>query len=68
MIVFCLFLLFVLLFVFVFLVDLFLWLSLLCPFLATMSFDGYFLVRCLLSAFPVFSFFFFFFSPKLSPF
>ena len=52
MVAFCLFLLFVLLFMFVFLNDLFLFLSLLCPFLATMSFAGYFLVRFLLSVFP----------------
>ena len=58
MIAYCLFLLFVLLFMFV--VDLFLCMSLLCPSLATMSSDGYFLVRCLLSAFPAFPFFFFF--------
>ena len=46
------FLLFVLLFVFVFLVDIHLYIvSLLCPFLATMSLAGNFLVRFLLSAF-----------------
>ena len=54
MVTFCLFLLSVLLFVFLFLVDLFYFLSLLCPFLATMSFAGYFLVRCILSVFPTF--------------
>ena len=58
-------LLLVLLFVFLFLVDLFLFifiLSLLCPFLPTMSFfAGYFLlVRCLLSAFLRFHFLVFF--------
>ena len=59
------FLLFVLLFVFVFVVHvgLFLFLSFLCTFLATMPFAGNFLVRCcLLSAFPAFSFLSFFFS------
>ena len=52
-----LFLLFVLLFVFVFvfLVDTYLYiLSLLCPFLTTMSFAGNFLARFLLSAFLAF--------------
>ena len=56
MVVFCLFVLFVvcsLLF--------FICLSRLCPFLATMSFDGYFLVRFFLSAFPAF------FSPTVFP-
>ena len=53
MIAFCLFLLFVLLFVFLFLdVVGFFW-SCVCPFLATMSFAGYLLVRYLLSAFSV---------------
>ena len=53
MVTFCLFLMFVLLFVFLFRVFFFL-LSFLCPFLATMSFAGDFLVRCLLSVFPAF--------------
>ena len=52
MVAFRLFLLFVLLSVCVFLVDIHLYiLSLLCPFLATMSLAGNFLVRFLLSAF-----------------
>ena len=51
---FCLFLLFLLLFAFFFLLSIFYFIFLLCPFLATMSFAGYFLVRFLLSAFPVF--------------
>ena len=54
MVAFCLFLLFVLLYVFVFLVDLFLFLSLPRLFTVTMSLAGYFLVRFLLSAFPSF--------------
>ena len=45
---------------------LFVLLSLLYPFLATMSFAGYFIVRCLVSAFPAF-FFILFFSSKLFP-
>ena len=50
-----LFILFVLLFVFVFLVGIHLYiLPLMCPFLATMSFAGNFLVRFLLFAFPAF--------------
>ena len=68
MVAFCLFLQFVLLFVFLFLVDLFLCLSLLSPFLATMPFAGYFLVRCLLSVFPDFYFILFFFLRKGSQF
>ena len=55
MVGFCLFLVFVLMFVFLlFLVDFLYFLSLLCPFLATMSFADYFLVRffCLLSLLP----------------
>ena len=52
MVAFRLFLLFVLLFLFVFVVDLHLYiLPLLRPFLATMSLAGNFLVRFLLSAF-----------------
>ena len=56
MVAFRLFLLFVLLLVFVFLlVDIHLYiLPLMCPFLATMSFAGNFLVRFLLFAFPAF--------------
>ena len=57
MVAFCLLLLlFVPLFVFLFLVDLFLFLflSLLGPSLVTMPFVGFFLARCLLSAFPAF--------------
>ena len=56
-VVFCLFLLFLLLVVFIY----FIFFSLLCPFLATMSFAGYFLIRFLLSAFPCF------FSPDVFP-
>ena len=55
MVAFRLFLPFVLLFVFVFVVDLHLYiLPLLCSFLATMSLAGNFLVRFLLSAFVAF--------------
>ena len=42
---------FVCVFVFLFLGDLFLFLSLLCPFLVTISFASYFLVRFLLPTF-----------------
>ena len=62
MVAFCLFLLFVPLFVFLFLVSICLHaLFLPCPFLAAMSFAGYFLVRFILSAFPDF-----FFSERVS--
>ena len=53
MVTFYLFFVFVLLFVFLFLLLVF-FLSFLCPFLATMSFAGDFLARCLLSVFPAF--------------
>ena len=66
---FCLFRLFVLLFVFVILVDLILFLSLVCPVLATMSFASYLLVRSLLSAFlPCFFLFVAFFLRNFSRF
>ena len=48
MVAFCLFLLFVLCLCFLFLVDLFSF------FVSSVPFAGYFLVRCLLSAFPAF--------------
>ena len=44
MVAFCLFLVFVLLFAFVLLVEILLFVSLRCPFLATMSFADYFLL------------------------
>ena len=54
-VVFCLFILFLFVFVLLFLVAyLFYVSSLLCPFLGTISFAGYLLVRLLLSAFPAF--------------